>query len=146
VQNRSNSFEIHYAIKALFHPAALAALAELGSFFDVSTSGELTLLRELNIAGNRIIHTHPLKRDRDIRDPIAFGCETFVADNAEELTKLVPYRDQISVLSRVGFRDKDAVVDRARKFGCAPDTALDLSEEGRRLGLRISRLSIHARR
>jgi ornithine decarboxylase len=135
--------DLHYAVKALSHPAVVATLAELGSFFDVSTSGELSMLRSLELGGRRVIHTHPIKRDRDIRDALDFGCDTFVADNTHELAKLALYRDRLSVLLRVGFRAEDAVVDLAKKFGCAPEATLGLLEHGLRLGLRISGLSFH---
>ena len=134
---------IHYAVKALAHPAVVRTLAEVGSSFDVSTTGEIALLQSLGIDSRRVIHTHPVKRARDILAALDFGCETFVVDNPDELAKLLPYRQRVALLVRVGFRAKDAVVDLAKKFGCAPDSAVDLVLEAHRLGFRISGFSFH---
>lgn len=135
--------ELHYAMKALSHPAALATLKDEGSSFDVSTSGEIDLLRRMGVPPRGLIHTHPIKRDRDIRDSLDYGCSTFVIDNFVELTKLLPYRDRVSVLLRVGFRSVDAVVDLAKKFGCAPGEALALLRTARTMGISTLGLSFH---
>jgi ornithine decarboxylase len=109
----------------------------------VSTTGEIALLQSLGIDSRRVIHTHPVKRARDIDAAVDFGCETFVVDNSDELPKLLPHRQRVALLVRVGFRAKDAVVDLAKKFGCAPDSAMDLVLEAHRLGFRISGYSFH---
>lgn len=133
----------HYAIKALPHPAVVATLDAEGASFDLSSNGEIALLREQGIAPHRIIHTHPIKHPRAIQASLDFGCTTFVVDNPWEMAKLVPYRDRVQVLLRVGFRSPDAVVDLARKYGCAPADALALLEHGTKLGLAMRGLSFH---
>ncbi len=40
---------MHYAVKALPHPAVLAALADVGAWFDVATRGEIDQLVALGI-------------------------------------------------------------------------------------------------
>ena len=42
----------------------------------------------------RCIHTHPIKRDRDIRNALEFGVRTFVADNPDEVRKFKRYGEQ----------------------------------------------------
>jgi len=133
----------HYAIKALPHPAVIATLDAEGASFDLSSNGEIALLRDQGIAPHRIIHTHPIKQPREIRASLDFGCTTFVVDNVWEMAKLVPYRDQVQVLLRVGFRSPDAVVDLARKYGCVPGDVLALLEHGTKLGLAMTGLSFH---
>ena len=64
---------LHYAIKALAHPALLATLHAEGSSFDVSATAEIHLLRTLGIGCERLVHTHPIKRERDIRDAFELG-------------------------------------------------------------------------
>ena len=56
------------------------------------------------VAPSRCIHTHPIKRDSDIRDALRFGVTTFVADNPEEIKKFVRYRKRVELL----LRDDDA--------------------------------------
>lgn len=135
--------DLHYAVKALSHPAVLATLREEGSFFDVSTTGEITLLRDLWISPERLFHSHPIKRDRDILSALEAGCCSFVVDNADEMAKFLPYRDRVSLTLRVGFRNPDAVVDLAKKFGCAPEDAFGLLELGQQLQLPVCGLSFH---
>ncbi len=135
--------DLHFAIKALPHPAVIATLSAEDSYFDFSSRGELALLAALGVPSDRSIYTHPIKQDRDIRDSLQYGCETFVVDNAAEMAKFAPHRDQVSLLLRIGFRSEDAEVDLAKKFGCAVDDAFPLLDLGKQLGLRIAGLSFH---
>src|SRR5690606_39555121 len=52
------------------------------------------------------IHTHPIKRDKDIRNALHAGVRVFVADNPDEVRKFRPFRDQAELLLRVSFRDR----------------------------------------
>jgi ornithine decarboxylase len=133
----------HYALKPLPHPAVVATLAELGAGFDLASSGEVGIVRELRISPARCIHTHPIKRDSDIRDALEYGIDTFVADNPDELAKFERYRRQARLLLRISFRSPDAVCDLSRKFGCDPDDARALLREARRLGVRVRGFSFH---
>jgi ornithine decarboxylase len=135
--------DLHYAMKALAHPAVIATLADEGSFFDVSAPGEIDLLRAMHIEPARLVHTHPIKRDADIRHAFEAGCRIFVVDNPDEMEKFVAFGDRVSLLLRIGFRGSDAIVDLAKKFGCAPDDAFGLLKHGQRLGLSVSGLSFH---
>lgn len=134
---------LHYAIKALPHPAVIATLAAENGRFDIATSGEIALLREQQVDPKRTLHTHPIKRERDIRDALAYGCRTFVVDNADELRKFVPFRDRARLLLRVAFRSPDARVDLAKKFGCAVAEVPFLLALAQQLGVRVSGLSFH---
>jgi len=73
--------DLHYALKPLPHPAVVQTIVELGGWLDLATTGETQLVTQLGIDPARCIHTHPIKRDSDIRDALRFGVTTFVADN-----------------------------------------------------------------
>lgn len=135
--------ELYYAIKALPHEAVLETLDKLDAGFDVASSGELELLLKLKVSGRRTIHTHPIKRDKDIRDALRFGSTTFVVDNIDELKKLVPYRTRIGILLRVSFRSETAIVDLSKKFGCVESDVPVLIKEAEKLGLHVKGLSFH---
>jgi len=135
--------ELHYAIKALPHPAALAVLDQMGASFDIATRGEIDMLRDLSMDPRRTIHTHPIKKDSEIRAALRFGCTTFVVDNPDELQKFSRYRHRVGLLLRVGIRSKDAVVDLSRKFGCTPEEAPFLLAQARQLGIHVKGLSFH---
>ncbi|MFO1352814.1 MAG: type III PLP-dependent enzyme [Gammaproteobacteria bacterium] len=135
--------DLHYAIKALPHRAVIATLDEEGACFDIATSGEIEMLRALHINPRHTLHTHPIKRDRDIRDALRFGCTTFVVDNPEELKKFVRYRERVGLILRLGFRNPDASIDLSKKFGCAPEQAPFMLAQAAKLGLHIKGLSFH---
>lgn len=135
--------ELHYALKPLPERAVVEVLAREGASFDLATNGEVELVRAAGIDPRRCIHTHPIKRDGDIRCALDFGVTTFVADNVDELGKFVPYAGRAGLLVRLSFRSPEAVVDLSRKFGCDPDSALELMREARRLGVAVRGLSFH---
>ncbi|PZN28978.1 MAG: type III PLP-dependent enzyme [Proteobacteria bacterium] len=135
--------DLHYALKPLPHAAVVACLRDEGAFFDLATTGEVELVKAQGVAPERCIHTHPIKRDSDIRDALRYGVTTFVADNPEEIKKFVRYRKRAELLLRVCFRSPTAVCDLSRKFGCEPRAVLELIELARRLGVRVRGLSFH---
>lgn len=135
--------DLHYALKPLPHASVVATLRDEGAFFDLATTGEVELVKAQGIAPERCIHTHPIKRDSDIRDALRFGVTTFVADNPDEIRKFARYRKRAELLLRVCFRSPTAVCDLSKKFGCDPGAVLGLIEMARRLGVRVRGLSFH---
>lgn len=135
--------DLHYALKPLPHAALVACLRDEGAFFDLATTGEVELVKAQGISADRCIHTHPIKRDSDIRDALRYGVTTFVADNPDEVRKFARYRKRAELLIRVSFRSPTAVCDLSRKFGCEPGAVLGLIELARSLGVRVRGLSFH---
>jgi len=135
--------ELHYALKPLPHSSVITTLNAEGASFDLATNGEVDLVRRLKIAPQRCIHTHPIKRDSDIRTALSFGVRHFVVDNPDELRKFVKFRSRAALLIRVCFRSPDAVVDLSRKFGCDPDSVPDLFRLAAELRLTVDGLSFH---
>jgi ornithine decarboxylase len=135
--------DLHYALKPLPHAAVVATLRDEGAFFDLATTGEVELVKDQGISPERCIHTHPIKRDSDIRDALRFGVNTFVVDNPDEIKKFVRYRKRAELLIRVCFRSPTAVCDLSKKFGCEPGAVLGLIEQARRIGVRVRGLSFH---
>jgi len=135
--------DLHYALKPLPHAAVVACLRDEGAYFDLATTGEVELVKAQGIGPERCIHTHPIKRDSDIRDALRYGVTTFVADNPDEIKKFARYRKRAELLLRVSFRSPSAVVDLSRKFGCEAGAVLGMIEMARRLGIRVRGLSFH---
>lgn len=135
--------DLFYALKPMPNAAVVATLRDLGCGFDVATAGEIAAVRSQGVAPDRCIHTHPVKRDSEIRAALRFGIRTFVVDNPDEIRKFVPYRRRASLLLRLSFRSPSAVVDLSRKFGCEPAAAVPLVEFARSLGVRVRGLSFH---
>jgi len=102
------------------------------------------MLREEGVNPRHTIHTHPIKRDRDIRDALRYGCTTFVVDNIWEIEKFVEYRHRVGLLLRVSFPNANTKIDLSRKFGCAENEAMLLIQKAQSLGLHVKGLSFHA--
>lgn len=135
--------DLYYALKPLPQASVVEALREEGAFFDLATNGEVDLVKRLGVDAGRCIHTHPIKRDSDIRTALAFGVTRFVVDNPDELRKFVKYRNRASLLVRVSFRSPDAVCDLSKKFGCAPGAVMELLALAAELRIQIEGLSFH---
>ena len=135
--------DLHYALKPLPHSSLIVTLMGEGAFFDLATNGEVELVRRLGVAPDRCIHTHPIKRDSDIRTALSFGVTRFVVDNPDELRKFVQFRTRCSLLVRVSFRSPGAQVDLSRKFGCDPEAATELFRLAAELRIKIEGLSFH---
>jgi ornithine decarboxylase len=135
--------ELFYAIKSMPAIPVLQVLQAEGANFDIATTGEIQLMKQIKADPKKTIHTHPIKRDRDIRDALEFGCTTFVVDNPDELAKFQPYAGNARLLLRVSFRAKQVNSDLSRKFGCAPRNIPSMLAEAKRLGVEVIGLSFH---
>jgi ornithine decarboxylase len=135
--------QLFYALKALSHPELIKRLKKLGSSFDLATIGEVDLVESLGIKGNQCIHTHPIKKDKEIARALEFGCTRFVVDNVEEMKKFYKYAGKVELIIRVSFRSRQAVVDLSRKFGCALEELPILVEMAQQNGIDVVGLSFH---
>lgn len=143
LQHALPNVNFFYAVKAFANDAVIKTLKELGSGFDLASLGEIEQVRFHKIEPRKTIHTHPIKKDKDIRDALRFGCTTFVVDNFEELKKFRKYRHRVGLLLRVSFRGTTAKVDLSRKFGCAANEALSLIQRASQMGIHVKGLSFH---
>jgi len=135
--------ELYYALKPLPHPAVVRTILQEGGSLDLATTGEVQLVQRLGADPARCIHTHPIKRDQDIRNAISFGVRTFVADNPDEVRKFARHTDSAELLLRVSFRSPGAVCDLSRKFGCDPEDLLALARVAAEIGVEVRGLSYH---
>ena len=135
--------KLHYALKSFPHPAIVSLLAHMVAGFDLASGGEIELVQSLHISARRTIHSHPIKRDKDIRDALRFGCNTFVVDNTDELLKFIPYKNRVGLLIRLSFRSQAAIVDLSKKFGCTLETATEMLTLASKIGINIKGLSFH---
>ncbi len=133
---------LHYALKPLPHAALISTLNAEGAYFDLASNGEVELVRGLKIAPQRCIHTHPIKRDSDIRTALDFGVDTFVVDNPDELRKFEKFK-RAKLMIRVCFRSPVAQCDLSRKFGCDPAQVSSMMSLAAELRLEVIGLSFH---
>jgi ornithine decarboxylase len=134
---------VHYAVKALPHASVLRTLADEGCNFDIASTGELELLLGEGVRPERIIHTHPIKTEDEVRNAVANGCRTFVYDNPDEIPKFERYRERIKLILRVAFRNPEATVDLSKKFGADAEDVVPLIRLAYQKGLQTIGLSFH---
>lgn len=143
LKNALPGVTLHYALKPLPHPVVVRMLLAEGASFDLATSGEVDLVAQEGVPAEQTIHTHPIKRDADIRDALAYGCNVFVVDNLNELAKFKAYSEEVELLVRLSFRNSEAFADLSKKFGCSPEQALTIIETAQAWNIRIKGLSFH---
>lgn len=134
---------ILYAVKA--NPAAevIAALAELGAGFDLASSGEMRRCHELGIPAERLSFGNTIKREPEIALAHDQGVNLFAFDSVAELEKLARSAPGGRVYCRLLVDGKGAEWPLSRKFGCAPDMAIDLLLRAKTLGMRPVGVSFH---
>jgi ornithine decarboxylase len=135
--------ELHYALKPLPHPAVVRTVVACGGGLDLATSGEVALVAGLQVDAQRCLHTHPIKRECDIRNALEFGVRSFVADNVDEVRKFRRYGERVALMLRVSFRSPGAMCDLSRKFGCEPQDAVGLARLAASLGIDVQGFSFH---
>jgi len=135
--------DLYFAIKALPNETVINVLHKEGCHFDIATQGEVKLLENNGVSAGKTIHTHPIKRDIDIRSTLRFGCTTFVVDNEFELEKFVRYKERVGLLLRLSFPNPDAVVNLSKKFGLSVEDAPAFINRAEQLGVHVKGLSFH---
>ena len=134
---------IYYAVKA--NPAAeiIALLERKGANFDVASRGEIELCLGNGIAPARLSFGNTIKKEKDIAFAYRAGVRLFAFDSAHELDKLVRAAPGARVFCRILVPCEGAEWPLSRKFGCAPDMAVELLRRARDLGLDPYGVSFH---
>jgi ornithine decarboxylase len=134
---------IYYAVKA--NPAAeiLALLARKGANFDVASRGEIELCLNGGIAAERLSFGNTIKKERDIAFAFAAGVRLFAFDSIGELEKLARAAPGARVFCRILVPCEGAEWPLSRKFGCAPQMAVELLQAARARGLEPYGISFH---
>ncbi len=136
--------DLYYALKSNPLPQIVSILKEEGSFFDVCTKGEIDVMNTCDIDPSRTIHTHPIKKDHEIRYALDYGIRIFVVDNECELQKMLPYKDRVHLLVRMSIQNPGSMVNLSYKFGVSPEKTTALIEKAQSMGLSVKGISFHA--
>jgi ornithine decarboxylase len=134
---------IYYAVKA--NPAAeiVAMLESKGANFDVASRGEIELCLANNVPPERLSYGNTIKKEKDIAFAYEAGLRMFAFDSAHELEKLARAARDARVFCRILVTCGGAEWPLSRKFGCAPEMAVDLLRQARDLGLDPYGVSFH---
>lgn len=133
----------YYAVKANPNQEILRIIAEENPYFDVCSNTEISLLQEIGVRGENMIHTNPIKKEQDIQFAWERGVRWFVFDNEWELAKFCPWRREVKLLMRLSFPNPDCVVNLSYKFGVDPENAVDLALKAKEMGLKVEGLCFH---
>jgi len=134
---------VFYAVKANPAPEILGMLKDLGSSFDVASRAETDLCLERGIAADNISFGNTIKKERDIAYAYEKGVRLFAFDSEPELEKLNRTAPGARVFCRILVECTGADWPLSRKFGCAPEMAVDLLRRARDLGLDPYGVSFH---
>jgi ornithine decarboxylase len=134
---------VYYAVKA--NPAAeiVTMLERKGASFDVASRGEVELCLANGVAPDRLSFGNTIKKEKDIAFAYQAGLRMFAFDSARELDKLARAAPGARVFCRILVACEGAEWPLSRKFGCAPEMAVDLLRKARDLGLDPYGVSFH---
>jgi ornithine decarboxylase len=134
---------VFYAVKA--NPAAeiIAMLERKGANFDVASRGEIELCLGCGVDPDRLSFGNTIKKEKDIAFAYKAGLRLFAFDSAYELDKLVRVASGARVFCRILVPCDGAEWPLSRKFGCAPEMAVELLRQARDRGLDPYGVSFH---
>jgi ornithine decarboxylase len=139
---------VFYAVKANPEPAVLKLLAELGSCFDTASVVEIQLALDAGATPERISFGNTIKKERDIARALELGVRLFAVDCEAEVEKIARAQaltgaEDVKVFCRILCDCAGAEWPLSRKFGCAPEMAVDVLEHAHRQGLEAYGVSFH---
>lgn len=134
---------ICYAVKANPTPEVVAALAALGSSFDVASPGEIDLCLAHGADPDSISYGNTIKKRADIARAYEQGVRLFATDSEADLTTIAEAAPGARVFCRVLVDNKGSRTPFGRKFGCPPETAVRLLTRAAELGLDPHGVSFH---
>jgi ornithine decarboxylase len=134
---------IYYAVKA--NPAAeiVGVLSRKDASFDVASRGEIGLCLGNGVAPDRLSFGNTIKKEKDIAFAYQAGVRLFAFDSAHELEKLARTAPGARVFCRILVTCDGADWPLSRKFGCAPEMAVELLRQARDAGLDPYGISFH---
>ena len=150
VANNFRAFEkalpqskIYYAVKANPSPEILRLLASMGSSFDCASVAEVEMAMDAGAPAERISFGNTIKKERDIARAYELGIRLFAVDCVEEVDKIARVAPDAKVFCRVLTDGEGAEWPLSRKFGCAPEMAVDVLRHAASLGLDAYGVSFH---
>jgi ornithine decarboxylase len=135
--------KVFYAVKANPAGEILDLLRGLGSSFDVASRGEVDLCLERGVGADRISFGNTIKKERDVAYAFENGIRLFAFDSAQELEKLARAAPGARVFCRILVESEGAEWPLSRKFGCAPEMAVELLRQAKAAGLDPYGVSFH---
>ena len=105
-----------YATKAFLCKAMAALVAEEGMHLDVSTGGELDVVRAAGVDPSLIVFHGNNKSDDELADAIGFGVGRIIVDSFDEIDRLIRLRPNRVGYLRVSLRVTPGVDAHTHEF------------------------------
>ena len=134
---------IFYAVKANPAPEILRLLASLGSNFDCASVAEIEMALDAGVTPARISYGNTIKKERDVATAYQRGVRLFAVDCEAEVDKVARQAPGARVFCRILCDGEGAEWALSKKFGCAPEMAIDVLEHAHRTGLVAYGVSFH---
>ena len=134
---------VYYAVKANPSPEILETLVELGSSFDCASPTEIKAALAAGAGPDRISYGNTIKKERDVARAYALGVRLFAVDCEEEVDKIARSAPGSKVFCRILYDSGTAEWPLSRKFGCAPEMAVEVVDYAHRNGLVAHGVSFH---
>ncbi|MBF0229626.1 MAG: hypothetical protein HQK63_08570 [Desulfamplus sp.] len=135
--------DIFFAVKANNDPRVLHVLEKSGSNFEIASSGELDLLKQLNINPTRILFSNPVKISSHIKAAYDYGIKRFAFDTEEELKKISIHAPLSEVYLRFNVSNHGAGWKLEGKFGAEPENAVNLLKKAVLFNLKPLGITFH---
>lgn len=134
---------IFYAIKSNPHQEILKVLKEESASFEVASYGELKQIMQLGVPAHDILNTQPFLSEYDFRHCYKSGQRWFIFDNPDQLNRLTRGTNDIDLLLRLSFPNRNCQVDLSYKFGATIKEAGALIKKAVVAGARVHGVSFH---
>jgi ornithine decarboxylase len=135
--------KVFYAVKANPAGEVVDLLRGLGASFDVASRGEVDLCLALGVTADRMSFGNTIKKERDIAYAFEKGVKLYAFDSEAELEKLARSAPGARVFCRILVESEGAEWPLSRKFGCAPEMAVELLRRAKAHGLDPYGVSFH---
>jgi ornithine decarboxylase len=134
---------VFYAVKANPGVEVVGLMDKLGVGFEISSDGELDILRRLGISPDRIICSNPVKRPTFIGEAARYGINRFAFDSRDEIFKIAGAAPGSSVYIRLTIPNEGSEWPLSKKFGVEIEEALPLLAEAKEQGLNPAGITFH---
>ncbi|MFA6424509.1 MAG: type III PLP-dependent enzyme [Candidatus Magasanikbacteria bacterium] len=135
--------QIFYAVKSNPNPEILKTLKDEGSSFDVASFGELKMVMNIGVNPKDVLNTQPFLTEGDFQNCYDAGQRWFIYDNIDQLKRLTVNTNDVDLLLRLSFPNRNCQVDLSYKFGATIKEAKDLIKAATATGARIHGVSFH---
>ncbi|GCB76060.1 hypothetical protein scyTo_0015419, partial [Scyliorhinus torazame] len=109
--------EPFYAVKCNSSKPVVQILAQMGMGFDCASKNEIALIRDIGVAGERIVYANPCKESSHIKYAASRGVQLLTFDNEDELHKVAMNHPAAKLVLRIATNYSATQISLSEKFG-----------------------------